>query len=274
MHVDLGESAPYVFLAPISSICLLIWDWALTFDQEVEILWRAKLPIPSKVLFILVRYPALVLHFSSIFFLFLGEESSRKTCNFYNWYRSMLGVFVLTCGDVIVIHRLYGFYERNRYLLWCLSIMLTTTSLGVSIVALLPGGLPDYLRRAKDVFPCGSGPYPRSFSLFWLGQFIFQSIAFCFVAGRYIYAQLQASRSRIRASELYSIFMRDGLWVYLTLSVVNLVGVLYISRPGFTGLTCIFWALTATSVCCTRIMFNLYSSVYDKNEDYSLHITS
>ncbi|KAG1794190.1 uncharacterized protein HD556DRAFT_1527256 [Suillus plorans] len=104
------------------------YDWALTFGQEVELVWRQRWSLVT-VLYLSVRY--LGIFFAALTMLInvptisLTDRVSWNMSAIWNW----TGIMAFAMLWIIIITRLYAMYQRSRKIL----ILLIVTSLASSI---------------------------------------------------------------------------------------------------------------------------------------------
>ncbi|KAG2046919.1 hypothetical protein BDR06DRAFT_142838 [Suillus hirtellus] len=112
----------------VVAFVVVTYDWALTFGQEVELVWRQRWSLMT-VLYLGVRYLG-ILHaalnmLTSIPTIWLTDTVSWIVYVVWNW----TGVVVFAMLWVIIITRLYAMYQRSRKML----ISLIGTFLAVNI---------------------------------------------------------------------------------------------------------------------------------------------
>ncbi|KAL7280275.1 hypothetical protein ACG7TL_005188 [Trametes sanguinea] len=78
----------------ISTIALLAFEYIVTFDQEVQLIWMRK-KTPASLLFLFICYHALVTQ------VFLNAASYSIMSDNMNWYLASL-VFFLACGPFVI----------------------------------------------------------------------------------------------------------------------------------------------------------------------------
>ncbi|KAG2365566.1 hypothetical protein BDR07DRAFT_631237 [Suillus spraguei] len=100
----------------VAAFVALLYDWALTFGQEVELVWRQHWSLMT-VLYLVVRYLgisyAAVDILRSLPTIFLTDTVSRIL--FVVWIWTYVVLFAMLW--VIIITRLYAMYQRSRKIL-------------------------------------------------------------------------------------------------------------------------------------------------------------
>ncbi|KAG2093895.1 uncharacterized protein F5147DRAFT_840412 [Suillus discolor] len=103
------------------------YDWALTFGQEVELVWRQRWSLMT-VLYLSVRYLGIL---SAALFMVgnVPTISLTDTAGWHTLYSVWMGVVAFAMLWVIIITRLHAMYQRDRKIL----IFLVVTFLAINI---------------------------------------------------------------------------------------------------------------------------------------------
>ncbi|KAG0693689.1 hypothetical protein DFH29DRAFT_383185 [Suillus ampliporus] len=140
------QRADYTFFA-IAGLC--VYDFALTFDEEVEFMLNAQWKFPT-LLYVICRY----LPFAMIFingFRIVQPGLSVKSCLTYHSLVGYIGVIVLWCAEPLFILRLCMFLGRGRrtliiafcnYVLFLISMLVTIVVFNASTIV-LPSPIPQ-----------------------------------------------------------------------------------------------------------------------------------
>ncbi|KAJ3831305.1 hypothetical protein F5878DRAFT_549710, partial [Lentinula raphanica] len=127
-----------------ASIALLYYDWALTFPDEVEYIWKAGIAFPT-VLYVFCRYALLanvmyLLEISNLLGSRVTHFSSLSiTCDNWAKFVAALSVFGRAAIIVTLIGRTYAVCSQSR---WILAYLL---ALGIVCV------VADAVRSAAEV---------------------------------------------------------------------------------------------------------------------------
>ncbi|CAK5265979.1 unnamed protein product [Mycena citricolor] len=115
------------------AMSILLWDHALTFDQEIQYIWARKKRM-SAYLFLVVRYGVIVANLPHLIFIYAPISLTvRDPIWLRNAISSLLRIRSVCCSRnwwclvLIMIGRVYALSGRNRRLL--LSIILIAISL-------------------------------------------------------------------------------------------------------------------------------------------------
>ncbi|KAG1743991.1 uncharacterized protein EDB91DRAFT_206691 [Suillus paluster] len=113
----------------VASSAAVMYDWALTFAQEVELIWRQRWSLMT-FMYLGVRYLGLVYAVNSILFdtptISLTVVVSLVLCIIQDWTT----IIVIAILGAIMIARLYAMYQGSRKVL----ILLIVVFLPVNVV--------------------------------------------------------------------------------------------------------------------------------------------
>ncbi|KAF7321867.1 hypothetical protein MKEN_00708700 [Mycena kentingensis (nom. inval.)] len=119
----------------VAGLVALLYDHALTLDEEVEYVWPAKNNIP-KFLFMFMRYvvPVFLLVYNISLSGFVILINSLSACKGWIAFGLVLGWVTVTLSNFIVLLRLYTVIGRQpKLVLWTFTyfILLQAAALGV-----------------------------------------------------------------------------------------------------------------------------------------------
>jgi len=259
--VQLAKGTFPLLINSVSAGSLLLWDISITFSEEVELIWKSRLSI-VKIVFLIMRYLSLGTQFVSIAVPLMSIET-HATCKSYIWFRSFSSAISICTSQILLIYRVLAFYNWNFILQLSLSALFVITN--ISILVLLVLGVSHYAVITNPIPSlnsilggCITTSYPKELAFVWIPELIFQSILFILVFSKFAMGYLETWKRR-QASQIYKVFIRDGVWVYVIQLAVLLLCVLFNRQASFLGLDFIIWQITVTSICCTRLILNLRS---------------
>ncbi|KAF8582934.1 hypothetical protein K439DRAFT_1617857 [Ramaria rubella] len=239
--------------AIIGSIALLLYDHVLTFEDEVEQIWKRQQSALT-IVWLLVRYftPASLVVEA---FIRIYPFWSLASCNAIALLNIPAVSLILTTLLILII-RTYALYERDTRVLVCLGSLL--------IVEMSLMGLNMYLRYVSGgtildyavdclVTPIGRQILPFFISAaYWAGPLLQDIAIFIFT--------LRKSKQHIRRTDgsLFNLLVRDGILYFAIICVTHVVNFFFfllapVPLKPFGG--SITRALTSLLVC--RIVLNL-----------------
>ncbi|KZT38670.1 hypothetical protein SISSUDRAFT_1046683 [Sistotremastrum suecicum HHB10207 ss-3] len=214
----------------VASLTMLLYDWMLTLNLEVNYVWKRGFSIP-KALYLVTRWFPIISEGFGIAVQSLPNPS-LKMCRYYLsiWLpgTQTAQIFIV---QLILVHRIYALYNRNKHLLRMLLVLLLFTSVAAtttisiqireekaSIINELAPGIPI----------CGlSQTNNLDFAwAYWLPIIVFESVAFSLVAYKAIkqwgVKMLPEGRSATIGGKLVAVLFYDS-FLYFT-SVFILFG--------------------------------------------------
>ncbi|KAG2103774.1 uncharacterized protein F5147DRAFT_808757 [Suillus discolor] len=149
---------------------VVVYDWVLTFGQEIELIWRQRWSLMT-VLYLIIRYIAIP-------FSVLGV---LRTTTFY---ASSVTIVVLTAMlGVIMIARLHAMYQGSRTMLVFLVITFLAVNIACAVITVIV--LMDTVGEEAIL----SGTYMCNyefevnaqllFSTIWILNTVWEILAFC-----------------------------------------------------------------------------------------------
>ncbi|KAJ7058366.1 hypothetical protein C8F01DRAFT_1147999 [Mycena amicta] len=99
----------------VASMAILVFDYSLTFDLEVSLIWPSRLSI-SKTLFLLARYTPFFDVPIGLYFV-LGSNIPLTACFNLNVASTTMSVFGIAIGEAILVLRTFALSERSRRVL-------------------------------------------------------------------------------------------------------------------------------------------------------------
>ncbi|KDQ52590.1 hypothetical protein JAAARDRAFT_40194 [Jaapia argillacea MUCL 33604] len=195
----------------LASLIFLIWDICVTFDQEVEFIWKQHARFPVKWLFLFVRYWAVVIQ-TLIFLTATGGITNiglrADQCETWYSFQSFATQSLTIAVEMILMLRVYALYNRSRAMrILMLAILAIEVAFVVPVYVI-------YVPRVKYGIQCSATTTQDSKALFVsistasiLIQFILSGFTLVKTAG--------AIKSGWGRTPVMIILMRDGSWVFL-----------------------------------------------------------
>ncbi|KZV75631.1 hypothetical protein PENSPDRAFT_748291 [Peniophora sp. CONT] len=273
------QAGKYFFLAALT---VLLYDHFLTLADEVDLIWKRK---KSYVLylFLTVRYYALIA-VVVVAFGFFSPEMTRERCSRWMLFLPLGITIPLTIlPGILMVVRVYALYNRNVYVLVCLSLALCLqTGAGLwqyTVKGATPA--PDPLDNYEYHF-CIYLPPKRigHLSILFISlELAFDSVVFLLTISRTLYVHYLDKKDSEGDSTLVQNLIRDGAFYFAVIFSFNLSWVLMISLAP-TGLRAIASLPSAciTTIMICRITLNLRTTAYgtaayDEQTTGSLQLT-
>ncbi|KIK63031.1 hypothetical protein GYMLUDRAFT_41332 [Collybiopsis luxurians FD-317 M1] len=212
---------------------ILVYDWLLTLDQEVELIWRrpskTRLPV---ILFLFNRYLTLLGNIP-VFVLFfwskpVNPQNPQLGSRHFDFYLQTFLVLVQLNITVLFIIRVTALYGGSRWI----KLSLIVLGLGMTCNAIVHLALADRQPLAHIESPSVSdqiGNVPiftasqgLHLTYVWTGAFIFDLCTFCLT----IWRTMNISRGNHIQGGIGTVIMRDGLMYFGIITLVTLGNVI------------------------------------------------
>ncbi|KAH8115710.1 hypothetical protein DFH11DRAFT_1742730 [Phellopilus nigrolimitatus] len=198
----------------IASVAVLVYDYLITFGDEVELIWKSKLNT-GNILFFATRYPAFIDTSFMLVYLFHSNLGTNLCNKFYNASTYSFGVCVIIAG-VIMSLRTYALWGRSRYILSTL-ISVTLLSFVIFIIAYIRSASGSTIWRSTvpEIIPCvllTTANVNVTFLIF-TGLMSLE----CVIVFLTLWKGVKEWRDNIQPGPLLTIFYRDGLMYFFCL---------------------------------------------------------
>lgn len=233
-------------------ITLLIYDWALTLDDEIDLIWRRSSGF-LKLAFLVLRYGPLVPVSLAVFgFVHVSDRAYRIQTDI----NLAMIICMLASVQILLQVRVYVMYNKSRTILWTNAVlfviehaMFISLSLHFAPQITAVGGC-----RACSIFP-------RSFALAYLAPLCYEAYL-VFLAARKSRSYLSNSRRLGRPSTL-SVLVRGSVQYFiLVASGMGISLVLFLAAPRYVLWVDLLTDATA-SLGGTRLILSVRKAFLD-----------
>ncbi|KLO12988.1 hypothetical protein SCHPADRAFT_940763 [Schizopora paradoxa] len=232
----------------VASWALFVYEYFITFDQEVTNLWRTQGSYLLKVLWFFNRY-TFFLSFSPTLLLSFVPLSPEVSSNplrhsskrvLIHYSRPFLAMFVkfpaamqvilnASAGCTLIL-RTYALYACQKVLYvyvlpmkWILVMLLPVVAIGAAVESwALTMGVPTKL--PPGVVGCiltGNPVDGDRFAFYWTSQLVFPTVIFGMTVARIVYLRREGQLK----GGIVDVLMRDGVIYFAIIFIANLVNV-------------------------------------------------
>ncbi|KAH8827702.1 hypothetical protein DL96DRAFT_1680117 [Flagelloscypha sp. PMI_526] len=256
--IRLVDSNNITLVFEFASLAVLLWDWLITFSAEVHYVWPTRWSL-GKVLFFLTRYlPLSDVCLSIIALQLMNPPDDEAACQKPYVAIVWLDVLGILVAQFILTLRTWAVYDRNKWVLFCLSGLLVVEGIfgGIAVITFVNTIVwtgPEFAGvRGCNIITVDN----RLVSGSYVGVMIFETTVFVATMVR----ALQRRRHTF-GSRLLKVIFRDGLIFYLiivSMSVLNVV-VMYATPQEYTVVLVIFQRVMH-SIATGRILLHMRES--------------
>ncbi|KAJ3503715.1 hypothetical protein NLJ89_g8309 [Agrocybe chaxingu] len=236
----------------LAGFVILLYDHALTFDDEVERIWKHRLSGAS-LLFLLNRYISPLRSIVAITAFHYPHWTGAACSNFVQFLGASSVSVSSLCG-LLMILRVYALYHRSNILLVLLlsvwTAQLVSSAVGISTAGVLQ--LPPGPMFVGCILTATS----KWLAVNWAGPLLLDGAIF--------FLTLWRTREYLRSSDkipLLHILVRDGTLYFLVIFLVNLSNAfLYFFAPDNLKSVASSLTVMLTSTMVSRLVLNLRSA--------------
>ncbi|KAI0042704.1 hypothetical protein FA95DRAFT_1564034 [Auriscalpium vulgare] len=237
----------------VAGFVVLLYDFLLTFADEVEYIWKARTTLP-KILFLINRYvvPAMLLGSTYAFSGIGHPHLTDQSCRALSGMGLYVGILSMANGNFIVLLRLWVLWERRvRLVAWTLYLFVLTVLSTFGIMTWVVLQMADNLFYSPVLNACILEKRLHTTAL-WIPGVLFEVMIFVTTW----YNAL--NRPRVGNEQLRYALYRDGIFYFLILMFLRISNlVLAITAPLSATLIGLFFIWSATTVTVSRLVLNL-----------------
>ncbi|CAA7263896.1 unnamed protein product [Cyclocybe aegerita] len=236
----------------LAGFVILLYDHALTFDDEVERIWKHRLSGAS-LLFLLNRYISPLRSIVATT-AFHHPQWTGTACSNFVQFLGASSVSVSSLCGLLMILRVYALYHRSNTLL-VLLLSIWVAQLVTSVVGISTAGALQ-LPPGPMFVGCILTATSKWLAVNWAGPLILDGAIF--------FLTLWRTREYLRSSDkipLLQILVRDGTLYFLVIFLVNLSNAfLYFFAPNNLKSAASSLTVMLTSAMVSRLVLNLRSA--------------
>ncbi|TFK69182.1 hypothetical protein BDN72DRAFT_959739 [Pluteus cervinus] len=252
--IQLAEDAMAVKLVAAACMTALIYDHAITFDEEVERVWPSRISIP-KLLFFLNRY---VVGGMLIFNAIASSQAglSPSVCVFFLRWLAVTVTAQNAIVQGILVMRVWALHRQNKV---ALSIALSFYFGGV--ITLIGLTVQDYVGEAVAIdddlsqLPgCYATTVPSIIGGFWIAPLVIESVLFLLVVSR----AFKWWRDGSSAPRILSLLARDSTLYFAIVFALLLANfIMFQLGPPFLASLLVTPSNTAGVILGSHLLLNL-----------------
>lgn len=204
---------------------ILLYDFVLTLDGEVELFWKRPRRSWPFVLFLANRYIVVLGNLPAMAYAFV--RLSDSWCHSLRLFGELRIVAVQVVGGVLMTIRVYVLYNQSRSILTLL-LMIALGAISISCWAMVrfpspKSNMSDFLPPSRMV-GCPGGLYMtpeqgRYMAAAWSGQLVFDIIVFLLTLWQCLQTRMKGYK------DLMGVFLRDGCIYFAVIAVANAVNI-------------------------------------------------
>ncbi|KAG2342702.1 hypothetical protein BDR05DRAFT_963914 [Suillus weaverae] len=129
----------------VASSTAVVYDWALSFAQEFELVWRQSWSFMT-VLYISVRYGGIPFYVGGVLSSIVSVSMTDISCTTLHFAQSWIPVVINAMLGVIMMTRIYAMYQRSKRMLIFLVVLLLASTVAAGVMTAIGN---NYVSRAE-----------------------------------------------------------------------------------------------------------------------------
>ncbi|KAH8822646.1 hypothetical protein DL96DRAFT_1618590, partial [Flagelloscypha sp. PMI_526] len=256
--IDTLENIQITRYVSAAGVVVLLYDHLLTFEQEVNYVWKAKRSI-ARTLFLILRYtvPVFLLVYNATGLSGIAKfnlPDDVRFCKVWLIATACLGQITIGITNAIVLLRLWVIWKRDLLLMKLTGVGFVLCQLGsLAAVGISSRQLARALAFDRFQYICVLNHQMHIFPL-WIPGLVFEVMVFLTA---FVYWLLQP---RAPDDAMTRALYRNGLMYFLVLFSLRLLNtVLAIVAPLSLAFVGIFFIWSACTLTTTRLVLNVRS---------------
>ncbi|OAX35168.1 hypothetical protein K503DRAFT_868441 [Rhizopogon vinicolor AM-OR11-026] len=209
-------------------ICLtaVVYDWALTFGQEFELVWRQRWSLMT-FLYLSVRYIGIPYSVITMLVVLTSISFTDAVSTILYFVESWISIIVNAMLGVMIIARLYAMYERSRHMLIFLVVTFLATRITSVVIAAI---LIQYISGEEYVF---SGVHMCTYAfqgdavfligISWILVTPWETLALCLAVWAAVkhFRELQQPSTRWTVGDCFTILIKTHVFYFASFVTVS-----------------------------------------------------
>ncbi|KAJ7179547.1 hypothetical protein C8R46DRAFT_643602 [Mycena filopes] len=263
--VRLAQSVQSTRLAAVGSATVLLYDHLITFDQEIDVVWRRDWSF-LKCVFLFHRYLGLLCVIIELFAILSPNVTDSVSTFWFQWEMWGYTVVVLT-SELVLLLWIFFLYNKNTNVLAFLGILFFGQT--VSVIVILARSFAHLSITAHfDGAPagfCSLHNQPDFFSFYWLPVLLYNSA----ILALFIIKSTDAFRAAY-IPRVHGIYRRSLINFLAIFTVYLVCCILWIAGDFALGQIPVGFALAFSITNSTRLLINIRHAYYTR-EDVDLN---
>ncbi|EJD40281.1 hypothetical protein AURDEDRAFT_187064 [Auricularia subglabra TFB-10046 SS5] len=226
LAVDLGA-----LLAVVACITWLVYDYLITLDDEVELIWMRKWSF-TKVIFLLMRWTTFGLLLTEVIvYVFLenlskssfNDPCSHQQCDAFSWGSAIATVIVLLEVEIVLQLRIFVMYQRSRKILLINGVLCTIVVVCAAIVIAMYFPQARFVPVPDDIIGACYDVRPGILATVWISPMVYE----LYLAVLAVYKVVTDYRAFGRLDGgILAVLVRDSVGYFILLVIVAAVNIM------------------------------------------------
>ncbi|KAF9008470.1 hypothetical protein BDZ89DRAFT_547795 [Hymenopellis radicata] len=239
----------------VSATALYVFDYLLTLEQEVALIWGSEWTI-TKLLYLVTRYSPF-LNAGVFLWQQLTPNMSAERCLLVYKMNGWMAAAGIVLAEVILTLRTWAVWNRHRFLTVCMpALFLAHCVVVFTVMGIFLNSVQFPILLLPDLKGCLLSAANPIYRWDFITSMIYEVVMLLLMIVK-SYQQFREARE-IGSSRLLNIILKDGVMYYVYLSVLNITNVIVISSlaPDLLGLLGLLERVIHAMLAC-RVITNI-----------------
>lgn len=254
----------------VSAVVLYTWDFVLTFQDEVNILWGTRWTT-SRILFFINRYFGLATIIASTFFDVQTNPDVTMCHAFTNF--DIIGCLLVANIEIILLRRLFALYDYKRVIvipMVALFIIYICSMMGIAIAMSIYAQENEYVLMGvcEEVIPSWFIP-------FWTPIMAFDFVIMALAGFKSVQHYRRVPNKNWSGARFMKTLARDS-FIYFACNFFNYLAITFVfhlAPPEFLQLGA-SWTIVIPPITANHLLINMEQSRFRTNDTTTQSNTS
>lgn len=245
------SSVAVVLFSSASAVSFLLYDSAITLDNEIKYIWSKPKSAWIKWQYLFIRYFAISAQIINRIVQFnLLRTPHLNLTSLRNWFISqvIVGNLLMTAVEFVLVVRVYALYDRARWLLYAFICLFLAEA--ATIIIGIRNTIPNQFNANLLLLSV-----PKSFAYFGIAAAVSQ----CTIVLLTLFKYFKAVRGGWSEIPIMVLVIRDGTAAFTILFVCCTATVIAtVSGSNYVPISYV-WLISITSSAGCRLIINMQS---------------
>ncbi|KAJ7144237.1 hypothetical protein C8R44DRAFT_759640 [Mycena epipterygia] len=238
----------------VASLCILIYDYLVCIDEEVELMWKNRWGV-AKIVYLWNRYFSLIV-VSLNTSVIVRDISSSQVCLSWLKVQGAASTVLIATVDFVLMLRVWILYGRHTWMVWVFALLGIAEVITMSIVDFFAfAQMREYVHLGSIVKGCYAYNVPRFLTIYAAAPLVVTFIMFAMTIYK---CGLTLYRTDHRVMPIWKLFLRDGVvWFLLVFAAGGSELLIWTMRRETLKQVLLVPALVVYSIVASRSLLNI-----------------
>lgn len=215
----------------VASFAAMMYDWALTFEQEIELIWRKRWSLMT-MLYLSLRCAGIIFLVANVLWTLPSVSLTDTSCTILYYFQSGTSVFANAMLGVIMITRLYAMYQRSKKMLVFLVVFFLAVNITCVVIA-ASSRISGVEIVISGTYQCGfTGGNQHLITETWILTFVWEVLTLClavWIAVKYLRELQRPLSARSTLGNYFKVLIKTHVFYFVTYTAVACLNLGFLS---------------------------------------------